>query len=199
MTVYFIRKIEAPSEVKIGTATNVAKRLTAIARTVGPVRYFASMPGGVAIERKVQTRFAHLRTEGEWFKSSDELEAYISLVADEEDLEFRFKPSNWTTKAVNPVARRGEDARRAYALLQQIFERYPHQTPVGDCVEKAFQELHSMNDAWSRRRVRALRGLDGLRVDLFEIIDMLTLLDIPRSQWADWISPQNHQVQRAAA
>jgi len=198
MTVYFVRKIDAPTEIKIGTATNVVNRLTAIARAVGPIHYFASMPGGVTTERKVQLRFAHLRTEGEWFTASHDLEAYISLVADKEDAEFRFTPKTWTTKAVHPVARREEDARRAFALLQQIFERYPRQTPIGDCVEKAFQELHLMNPAWSRRRVRALHELRGLRVDLFEIIDMLTLLNIPRDRWADWISPEKQQARRAA-
>ncbi|WP_242218021.1 GIY-YIG nuclease family protein [Shinella zoogloeoides] len=198
MTVYFIRKIESPSEIKIGTASNVAKRLATIARAVGPIHYFASMPGGVTTERKVQLRFAHLRLEGEWFRAGEDLETYIRLVADPESAEFRFKPSTWAPKAAQPIQRREHDARCALGLLRQIYERYPRQTPVGDCLEKAFQELHSMNVAWTRRRVRALHELRGLRVDVFEIVDMLTLLEIPRDEWADWISPKISQTRRAA-
>lgn len=198
MTVYFIRKIASPTEIKIGSANNVETRLTAIAREVGPVHYFASLAGGMATERKIQMKFAELRIEGEWFNSSPDLETYIRLIGDAQDKQFASKSGKWRPKAVNPVARRESDARVAAALLRQVYERYPRQTPVHECLDRAFTELNNINDAWSRRRVRALHELHGLRVDLFEIIDLLTILKIPRAAWAEWISPASEKAKVAA-
>jgi hypothetical protein len=198
MAVYFARKISDPTHIKIGTANNIPTRVTAVASAVGPLHLFATMPGGIALERNIQARFSDLRIEGEWFRSSPELETYIRISADHEDRDFGIKDQAWKPKAVQPLARREHDARAALKLLHLMFERYPRQTAVARCLELAYEELHGLNEGWSRRRVRAIHELRGLRTDLFEIVDMLTLLEIPRHQWADWIAPVSQQEREAA-
>lgn len=198
MVVYFARKVSEPDQIKIGTANKIATRVNAIACAVGPMHLFASMPGGVAVERTIQKKFADLRIEGEWFRSSLELESYIQTSADSEDRVFGDRTQKWAPKAVQPLARRETDARIAVKLLHLMFEKYPRQISVARCLELAYQELHAVNNGWSRRRVRAIHELRGLRTDLFEIVDMLTLLEIPRVEWANWISPLP-QAQAVAA
>lgn len=198
MTVYFARKVSDPTEIKIGTANNLETRLGAVARAVGPIHLVGSMPGGVATEREIQVRFSHLRIEGEWFRSSEELETYIQIAAKAEDRKFGLRSKVWTTKAVQPLARRETDAKVALLLLDMMFDRYPRQTSVTRCLELAYEELHAVNEGWSRRRVRSIRELRGLRTDLFEIVDMLTILNIPRLEWADWMDPKPQSTSLAA-
>ena len=190
MTVYFARKVESPTEIKIGTANDLDRRLNNVARAVGPLHLFASMPGGVAIERDIQLRFSHLRIEGEWFRSNDEIENFIRVIAGPENCEYGPKGRTWKTKAQVPLARRENDARCALTLLDMMFERYPRQTGITKCLEMAFAELHEVNNCWTRRRVRAIRELKSLRIDAFEIVDLLTVLGIPRPDWAEYLDPK---------
>lgn len=196
MTVYFARKISDPTAVKIGVASDVDKRLTTVAREVGPIRLVASMPGGKTTERQIQIKFSHLRTEGEWFRADDALENYISVAAEPCNVEFGTSEIRWKTKAVNSLPHREKDARNARRILNEILAQYPREITVAAAMESVFVRLHSINDCWTRRRVRALRELQGLRIDVFEIIDMLTLLEVPRLEWASWIAPLVDEVGR---
>lgn len=190
MTVYFAHKVGDPTEIKIGTAKDIGKRMSALATYFGPMRLFATMQGGGLAERRIHQKFAELRTEGEWFKANDNLREFIRVVADEDDREFGPTGPKWKTKAKSPVLRRGQDAAIALRLLDEVISRHPGGTPISKSLEMAFQRLHAINDGWTRRRVRALRELQGLRVDLFEIVDLLRVLEIPKRDWAEWIAPE---------
>lgn len=82
--VYFV---ERDGFVKIGTTTNLARRLRDLARggaimpqgmTIGPMTVLATMPGTRRNEAFLHQRFAHLRLEGEWFLLEDEIRDFIA-------------------------------------------------------------------------------------------------------------------------
>lgn len=84
--VYFV---ERDGFVKIGTTRHLKSRLTALARgdcmidgmTPGPVTLLATLPGDDLIEKRLHSRFRHLRVGGEWFLPDNELRALITQCA----------------------------------------------------------------------------------------------------------------------
>jgi len=74
--VYFIRGHE---RVKIGTTTNLKRRLTAMSQP--PDVVMATIPGDRNVERQMHTRFAHLRIDRtEWFRMEPDLAAFIESI-----------------------------------------------------------------------------------------------------------------------
>ena len=74
--VYFIR---AGDFIKIGfTSKNVAARVRDFKTGCTlPTEILGTMPGGISDERQLHSRFAHLRSSGEWFHAKDELISFI--------------------------------------------------------------------------------------------------------------------------
>ena len=76
--VYFARSGDA---IKIGTSTNVRKRIKALATgTPLPPELVAVMAGGAWREKELHRRFAHLRVTGEWFRAGVELMEFIATL-----------------------------------------------------------------------------------------------------------------------
>lgn len=79
--VYFI---SAPSLrlVKIGTSNSPQKRLQEIqVGSACPVFLAAVVDGGAAVEQSLHSRFAHLRSHGEWFSLAGELAEFIATLS----------------------------------------------------------------------------------------------------------------------
>lgn len=85
-TVYYAERGEF---IKIGSTTNVTKRLQELARrsvkcprgmTMGPVTLLATHSGGMNAERILHDRFAIERDLGEWFRKSPRLLAHIDRI-----------------------------------------------------------------------------------------------------------------------
>jgi hypothetical protein len=188
MTVYFIHRISDDSQIKIGSSTNIAARLRNHAASFGDIKLFAQCAGGVETERLYQKAFAHLRTEGEWFTATNELRDFIAQNAEPVDTVFLKAEQGWLTKPVQSKAE--EDGRIAAVLMRKCVEKYPATMTIAATHEALFLDLHEMTHGWTRRRVRSLYESRALRVDLFEIIDLLNLAGVSRSEWADTISPQ---------
>lgn len=80
--VYFIFNIDSQA-IKIGMAKNVEKRLKSL-QTSSPIILellhtiqLDSVENAQKLESVLHQKFAHLRMNGEWFKASEELRAYI--------------------------------------------------------------------------------------------------------------------------
>lgn len=75
--VYFIRCAEA-ARIKIGTTTNLERRLASIqAGTPLRIELLVTLTGDSRIEKKIHAQFAHLRVHGEWFEAAPDLLEYI--------------------------------------------------------------------------------------------------------------------------
>ena len=74
--VYFVRALDM---IKIGTSTNVAKRLQAL-RTASPVplETLLVIPGSPHLEYELHKRYAALRSHGEWFRAEQPLVGHIA-------------------------------------------------------------------------------------------------------------------------
>lgn len=72
--VYYMR---IGDRVKIGTSTNLRKRLSAI----NPEELLGYEEGGLGLERHRHKQFADLRTHGEWFKLEGALVEHLAALA----------------------------------------------------------------------------------------------------------------------
>jgi hypothetical protein len=76
--IYFIRSGDV---VKIGRATDPLARLRTLQTShYEPIVLLAAVPGHALLEPAIHARFAHLRTQGEWFTLDDELARFINHV-----------------------------------------------------------------------------------------------------------------------
>lgn len=73
--VYFM---QAGELVKIGTTTDLPKRISAL-RLASPVelKVIATIPGNAKKEAELHKRFAAYRKHGEWFVFSDEIKSFV--------------------------------------------------------------------------------------------------------------------------
>lgn len=69
------------------------------------------------------------------------------------------------------------DADKAAALLDKVIGTRGLREPVKSMLERAYGELRKRNDAWTRRRVRALFNKEAHRVDHREIEEMTAVLE----------------------
>lgn len=76
--VYFVR-FPGLGFIKIGTTTNLKKRLDALRTSVpdGDLEVLLLLPGSYDLERSMHRQFRHLRVRGEWFRADDELLDFI--------------------------------------------------------------------------------------------------------------------------
>jgi hypothetical protein len=75
-SIYFA---DAGGQIKIGWSRKVSARLAQLqVGCASPLKLLGTMPGGLAVERRIHERFAHLRLSGEWFTAAPELLAYIA-------------------------------------------------------------------------------------------------------------------------
>jgi hypothetical protein len=101
------------NEIKIGSSHNPGRRMGDLERELGIAIYLlASMPGGFRKEKASHARFAAEKTEGEWFRASPKLWAFVAEVRAkecEEDAKSRilWEESNAETRArrTNPALR----------------------------------------------------------------------------------------------
>ena len=98
--IYFV---ECESFVKIGTTTDIERRLTALA-TTNPFecRLIGLIEGGRATERELHERFADFRHKGEWFRLTDVLSAEIVSICGENWQRFLEKPFVWSPPTFPP-------------------------------------------------------------------------------------------------
>lgn len=178
MTVYFVCAVDRPEMVKVGYTTELPARLQHIsAEFENGIELLATCDGGIETERAFHAMLAESRGEGEWFKRTERLDEIIET----------FK-SNVSGKRIwsrlRAVAAMGTspidaDKQIAFDLLQQLMSRFGA-VHFGIAQGKAFDELHSINPLWTRRRVRAIWEKKTRRIDLFEIRDLEAALQIWR-------------------
>jgi len=76
-SVYFVADANR-TKVKIGITNDVKRRLRALQKmSPNALSLLAVIPGGRPKEIELHERFADLRSHGEWFNLSDELQTYI--------------------------------------------------------------------------------------------------------------------------
>lgn len=196
MTVYFIHRVSDESQIKIGYTSGLADRLRRLASDHGDIRMFAQCEGGMETERLYHRAFVHLRIESEWFKAEPELLSFIKDNAQPVDLVVPRRVSEWKMRAVSADKR---DALTAAAVMRPYFDRFPATMKMRDAREVLYTELVSLNPVWTRRRLRALWEGDARRVDLFEIVDLLTVMDIPKEEWGNAIAFNDAQEAFEAA
>ncbi|WP_421439960.1 GIY-YIG nuclease family protein [Agrobacterium tumefaciens] len=184
MTVYFASLVDDQSRVKIGCSLNIEHRLKTIASAMGDIRLLGTLDGGQKVEKECHDKFRHLRSEGEWFLLSEDLEAFIKTkVRPEPDMVFR------SSSNVVPTSkeRKDQDVFIARKLLDLFIEKHPRDMTIARCMERAFEQLSALADGWTRRRVRGIREMASVRVDFYEIRDLLILAEVPRDQWISWL------------
>lgn len=185
MTVYFATLVKDESRVKIGCSLNIEHRLKAIASSMGDIRLLGTLPGGQKVEKECHDRFRHLRGEGEWFIFADEIRDFInqeSRVRAEDNIFAVRKLKVPTSKE-----RKDRDVMIARKLLDVFIAKNPRDMTLARCMEKAYGLLSEKADGWTRRRVRGIREMASLRVDFYEIHDLLVLAEIPREDWPSWL------------
>lgn len=76
---WFVYFVEASGLIKIGTTTNVTRRMFDISSMVpgGQTKLLHYVKGGYAIEGEYHRKFARLRVNGEWFRSDPPLLEFI--------------------------------------------------------------------------------------------------------------------------
>lgn len=80
--VYFISCDQPDYPIKVGSTTNVEKRLAQIQNACPwPLRVLAVAAGGSSVEREIHRAFREDRLSGEWFKRTNGLMEIISKAA----------------------------------------------------------------------------------------------------------------------
>lgn len=187
--IYFVRKASDPRSVKIGKSADIERRMKSIA-VAGPIILFAKCEGDSVEERYFLKKFAHLRTEGEWFAADDAMLRYISENAEACYVEYGKSEVRWSFK--KPDNRRELDGLVAHLLIKRVINEYPRSVTVAKAHEDIYLALSKIGEGWTRRRVRALYEQTAHRVDLFEIIDLLKLSKLPEPEWIPWLRGDHH-------
>jgi hypothetical protein len=196
MTVYFIAAESLPGQIKIGHTSRVVERSSTIAQQVGKLTLLATMPGDASHERLIHSMFFSARQEGEWFSSTPDLRAFIDTNGTPDGRTFEPRQKGW--RATSLGERYGVDQAFACMLMARCLDKYPASVPRMKAQEKVYLQLSERNQAWSRRRVRAIFERKGLRVDLSEIVDMLVLLEIPEAIWGRTIREAFSEIETLA-
>ena len=77
--IYFVTYENLPAYVKIGYSIDIDTRLDAyITYNPSPLVVYRVMEGDEGVERQMHQRFKHLRTNGEWFYNTAELQQFIT-------------------------------------------------------------------------------------------------------------------------
>lgn len=196
MTVYFVSADELPGQIKIGHTSRVVERVSAIAQQVGKVTLLATMPGDSSHERLIHSMFFPGRIEGEWFSATAELKEFIEVNGAPDGRTFEPRQKGW--RATTLGERYGVDQAFACMLMARCLDKYPASVPRMKAQEKVYLQLSERNQAWSRRRVRAIFERKALRVDLSEVVDLLVLLEIPEALWGRTIREAFTEIEALA-
>jgi hypothetical protein len=187
MPVYFVRRTSQPDEVKIGFTANLRDRMGTLAAQYGPIELVATMSGNETMERLIHERFGLKRLEGEWFYFPGEIAQFIEK--DGMPVGSIFEPRSRGWKEVGGAIGTLRDQVVASNLVTILMDKYPASVRRTEAQEAVFKILSADNRAWSRRRVRAIYERQALRIELFEVLDLLRACGIDRSKWVDFISP----------
>jgi hypothetical protein len=189
MTVYFVKRHGDDSQIKIGTARDVDQRVRGLTSSLGAVELMGVMTGDASLERLLHYRFHADRVEGEWFKFSDDLKAFYELEVEKRFRLYEPKQASWkVAHAANAIQL---DQAVAYGILERCLAPYSVSTGMGAALEKVYLALSERNAFWSRRRVRAIHEMKARRIDLFEVMDLLTLANIEKREWPDFLRPDD--------
>lgn len=198
MSVYFCRPIDRTDMLKIGTTEDIDARLTALASQVGPIELLAVCDGGTEVDGTFHRMFAESWLEGEWYRESDLLLSVVQKFAKN----VSGKRVWGRTRAIEAMDRSPieEDKAIARDLLKRIMDSFGAES-FGILLDRAYEQIHAVNPAWTRRRVRAIWHSETSRIDHFEIRDLQAVLTdigaMPRGQvrekaakLAEWICPE---------
>lgn len=185
MSVYFIRRKDDPSMIKIGSTGDIVQRIGSMTAALGPLVLIGTMRGGKAIERSLHALLHAQRREGEWFEVN---ETVIALMKGIELSGREFVPTARSWRSEKAMPSMATDSDIACYLVDECLKGYPIGTKIAGALEEIFSRLHSVNEAWTRRRVRAMHERVARRIELFEIIDLLRLAGVEEARWADVIS-----------
>lgn len=191
MTVYMIQKSGDETQVKIGTTRNMSARLLQLTGVFGAIDLIGTMPGDEPVEKMLHRLFDADRVEGEWFKRS---EAVDNFVAENFKVSVkRYVPKQRGWKSSHEEGAVNADKAVAMQLLAKLLSGFPRTMTIAAAIEEVYLQLAEINGAWTRRRVRAMHEGDARRIDLFEVKDMLTLLDIPVAEWGTIITSKDNR------
>lgn len=196
MTVYFVAMKANPAMVKIGSSKDMDRRLRAIS-VATPIILFATCDGDCVEERYFQKKFADLRVEGEWFKPNDGMLNFIAANTEPCHVEYGKSETRWTLR--KPDGRKHLDGLVAHKLMQMVVSSYSRDITVGRALEKIYLSLEQLGEGWTRRRVRSLHEQAALRVDAYELIDLLKLSGMSEQEWIPWLRGDYHQAILEAA
>lgn len=196
MTVYFVAMKADPGLVKIGSSKDMLRRLRAIS-VATPIVLFATCDGDSVEERYFQKKFAGLRVEGEWFRADEEMLNFIAANTEPCHVEYGKSDTRWTLR--KPDGRKHLDGLVAHKLMQMTVASYSRDVTVGRALEHIYLSLSELGEGWTRRRVRSLHEQAALRVDAYELIDLLKLSGMPEQEWIPWLRGDYHQATLDAA
>jgi hypothetical protein len=113
--VYFIR-IEG-GNIKIGTTTNMRRRMAAFATGIcDPFSLVGCVPGGREEEREIHNRLARWRVRGEWFKPAKEVTTFIENAIAQNGCESPIQPD---TEADSETRVAASWARKSAELISE--------------------------------------------------------------------------------
>jgi len=125
MAVYFIRAGQS-GPVKIGHATDVAKRLNAIqCHNYEKLSLLRCIEGGEAREKWLHRHFAGRQVRGEWFAYCDEMltiEPAVEEVADFEMGTLKLQVSAYLSESGMKLSRFCADSRACYDSMKALLE-----------------------------------------------------------------------------
>ena len=189
MSIYFVARQDDPRLVKIGLTKDMVRRMQVISSSA-PIVLFATCDGDTVEERYFQKRFSHLRVEGEWFRADDAMMKFIKENASPCHVEYGKSETKWTIR--KPDGRRHHDGLVAATLMKMVVASYPRNVTLARAQEDIYLALSRLGDGWTRRRVRALYDQAALRVDVYELVDLLQVSGIPESEWVPWLRGDHH-------
>ena len=186
--IYFI---QAGTEVKIGTAIDVRKRVKLLQTgNAYNLRVLGVMAGGLEQERALHDGFAYLRVRGEWFRLSDEILYFVEANCRPYLRDLRH--TGWNTKrfSVRAVVARAKQLTARYALSALV---------IGGCLSMTvfvFTPFFLMEPSslphfdlmdFSRRHLAAEHLAYDTDNPIFFAAFILSMLTIPPSVlWVAW-------------
>lgn len=170
MSIYFLRHGDL---IKIGFSSNLGARVAAIISSIpGKVEFLGHMPGDRDVESHFHALFAEQRFSGEWFHTSERLEAVVSSALDHQQP----RPDHGTSA----LGLRRQDRADAWAgTSQRLREFAGHRWPMLNHKERMKALVPELG--WSFRRVRSLYNCDaGLTLREIEAADLDELMNVGR-------------------
>jgi hypothetical protein len=194
--IYFVRQQDNPSLVKVGKTQDLPRRMHHLA-AASAIVLFATCEGDSLEERYFLKKFAHLRSEGEWFNSDEAMLQFISQNADSCHVEYGKSETRWTLR--KPDNRKHQDAIVIAILIKRMVDAYPRGFTLSRILEEIYLSLAKIGDGWTRRRVRSLYDQTAHRIDAYELIDFLKISDLPEDEWIRVLRGEYHDSVAEAA